>query len=145
MADHVSSDHPSVHTVRATLTETTTGYKLEIPADDRDRFEVDEVVRVVVEGDELFARVERALTGEELAIPGVYETPGAARDPREGVDRLAAWVSDRGVRAGGSVLVDVVESGFLYGLRKPGESAVYTAREPPADSLSAIAEDLEER
>lgn len=144
MADHVSSDHPSVHTVRATLTETTTGYKLEIPEDDREQFTADEVVRIVLEDDELYARVERALTGETLSIPGVYETPGVARDPREGVDRLSAWVSERNVRAGGSVLVDVVEPDFLYGLRKPGETAVYTAREPPSDSLAAIADDLEE-
>ncbi|WP_265108993.1 DUF7112 family protein [Halosolutus halophilus] len=144
MADRVSSDHPSVRTVRATCAETPTGRRLDIPTDDRDAFPTDEVVRVVLDGDELFARVERALTGDDLSIPGVYETPDLARDPSGGTDRLSAWIDDYDVPAGGSVLVDVVEPDFLYGLRAPGESAYYDAREPPSDSLSSIAENLED-
>ncbi len=145
MADRVSSDHPSVQTVRATLTETATGVRLEIPAADREAFPVDEVVRLVLDGDELFARVERALTGDDVSIPGVYDAPRFARDPREGEDRLSAWVDDHDVRTGGSVHVDVVEPEFLYGLRAPGETAVYEAREPPNDSLASIAEDVEDQ
>lgn len=143
MADRVQSDHPSIHTVRATLEETATGHRLTIPSDERDRFPVDEVVRVVIEGDRRFARVERALTGDELVIPGVYDAPRFARDPGDGTDRLATWVAGNDVRAGGSVLVDVVEPEFLYGIRAPGETTVYEATEPPDESLSAIAEDLE--
>ena len=145
MADRVSSDHPSVQTVRATCTATPTGRRIEIPTDERDAFPTDEVVRVVIEGDELFAQIERALTSEERSIPGVYETPDLARDPTGGTDRLAAWIDDSGVPTGGSVLVDVVEPAFLYGLRTPGETAYYDAREPPSDSLSSIANDLEEQ
>lgn len=142
MADRISSDHPSVRTVRATCTATPTGSRLELPPDDRDAFPIDEVVRVVIDGDELFARIERALTGDELLIPGVYETPDQARNP-SGTDRLAAWIDDEGVAAGSSILVDVVEPDFLYGLRTPGTSTYYDAREPPDESLSSIAEDLE--
>ncbi|SFB78824.1 hypothetical protein SAMN05444422_10210 [Halobiforma haloterrestris] len=142
MVDRVASDHPSVRTVRSTCTETATGVRLEIPADDRDAFPTDEVVRIVLDGDELFARVERALTGDELSIPGVYETPDLARDPGGGTDRLAEWVDDHGVPPGGSALVDVVEPEFLYGLREPGETTYYDAHEPPSDSLSEIAETL---
>ncbi|WP_254766628.1 DUF7112 family protein [Salinilacihabitans rarus] len=144
MADRVSSDHPSVETVRATLAETATGIRVDLPGDEQEAFPADEVVRVVLDGDERFARVERALTGEELSIPGVYDTPDFAREPREGTDRLPGWVDDNGVRTGGSVLVDVVEPEFLYGLRAPGETAYYDAREPPADSLAEIAKDLED-
>ncbi|WP_408957123.1 hypothetical protein [Natrinema sp. 74] len=144
MADRIASDHPSVQTVRSTCTETATGVKLEVPAEDRDAFTTDEVVRVVVEGEELFARVERALTGDELAVPGVYETPDQARDPSGATDRLSEWIDEIGVPAGGSVLIDVVEPEFLYGLRAPGETAFYDAREPPSDSLSEIAKDLED-
>jgi len=145
MADRIASDHPSVETVRSTCTETATGVKLAVPADDRDAFPTDEVVRVVLDGEELFANVERALTGDDLSIPGVYETPESARDPSNATDRLIAWVDDHGVAAGGSVLIDVVEPDFLYGLRAPGETAYYDAREPPSDSLSEIAKDLEEQ
>jgi hypothetical protein len=143
MADRVSSDHPSVQTVRSTCAETATGVKLEIPADDRDAFVPDEVVRVVVDGTERFARVERALTGDELSIPGVYDTPDQAREPGSGPDRLEEWIDDQGVRTGGSVLVDIVEPEFLYGLRSPGETNYYDAREPPSDSLHDIAKDLD--
>ncbi|MXV60744.1 hypothetical protein GS429_01385 [Natronorubrum sp. JWXQ-INN-674] len=143
MADRISSDHPSVQTVRSTCTETATGVRLEVPADDRDAFPTDEVVRIVLDGDELFGLVERALTGDELSVPGVYETPDQARDPSGATDRLAEWVDDHGVPAGGSVLVDVIEPEFLYGLRTPGETTYYDAREPPSESLSDIAKDLE--
>ncbi|SDR38586.1 DUF7112 family protein [Natronobacterium texcoconense] len=144
MGDRVSSDHPSVRTVRTTCTETATGVRLSIPADDRDAFPTDEVVRIVLDGDELFARVERALTGEELSIPAVYETPDLARDPSGGTDRLTEWIDDHGVSAGGSALVDVVEPDFLYGLREPGATAYYDAHEPPSESLSDIAKSLED-
>ncbi|MDS0476491.1 hypothetical protein [Natrinema sp. 1APR25-10V2] len=144
MADRIASDHPSVQTVRSTCTETATGVKLEVPAEDRDAFTTDEVVRVVVGGEELFARVERALTGDELAVPGVYETPDQARDPSGATDRLREWIDEADVPMGGSVLIDVVEPEFLYGLRAPGETAFYDAREPPSDSLSEIAKDLED-
>ncbi|QCS41358.1 hypothetical protein [Natrinema versiforme] len=144
MSDRIASDHPAVDTVRSTCTETATGVKLEVPADDRDQFPTDEVVRVALDGEERFARVERALTGEELSIPGIYDTPDLARDPSGATDRLAEWTDDHDVPAGGSVLIDVVEPEFLYGCRAPGETAYYDAREPPTESLSEIAKDLEE-
>lgn len=145
MSDRIASDHPSVQTVRSTCTETATGVKLEVPGDDRDAFPTGEVVRLVLDGEELFAKIERALTGDELSIPGVYETPDQARDPGGATDRLTEWTDEHDVPAGGSVLIDVVEPEFLYGLRAPGETAYYDAREPPNESLSEIAKDLEDR
>ncbi|WP_247002743.1 DUF7112 family protein [Halosolutus gelatinilyticus] len=144
MADRISSDHPSVRTVRATLSKTATGVRLDVPSDDRDAFPVDDVVRVVLDGDERFATTQRALTGDELSIHGVYDTPDVARDPSGGENRLAEWLADRDVQTGGSVLIDVVEPEFLYGLRAPGETAYYDAYEPPSDSLSSIAKNLDE-
>lgn len=143
MADRISSDHPSVQTVRATCTETPTGHSVDLPSEDRDAFPVDEVVRIVLEEDELFARIERSLTGDELSISGVYETPDGAREPGSGPDRLADWIDDHDVSTGGSILVDVIEPEFLYGLREPGATAYYDASEPPSDSLSDIATRLE--
>ncbi|MBZ6495413.1 DUF7112 family protein [Natrinema longum] len=145
MTDRIASDHPSVETVRSTCTETATGVKLEVPADDRSAFPTDEVVRIVLEGTERFARVERALTGEDLAIPGIYDTPDLARDPSGGTDRLAEWTATQEVPAGGSVLIDVVEPEFLYGVRAPGETTYYDAHEPPSGSLSEIAKNLEDQ
>ncbi|RQG92750.1 hypothetical protein EA462_00520 [Natrarchaeobius halalkaliphilus] len=145
MADRISSDHPSVQTVRSTCTETTTGVALVISAADRDAFSIDDVVRFVLDRDQRFARAERALTGDELTIRGVYETPQGARDPGDETDRLEQWAVEAGIQPGGSVLIDVVEPGFLYGLRKPGKTAYYDAYEPPSDSLSEIARNLDDR
>ena len=143
MADRISSDHPSVTTIRATLAPTATGVRVEVPPDERDAFPAGDVVRVVCDGSERFARVERSLTADGLSIPGVYDSPSHARSPGDGPDRLPAWVDDHGIRTGGSVLVDVVEPDFLYGLRAPGEDAYYDAREPPSESLASIAKNLE--
>lgn len=144
MADRVSSDHPSVETVRSTCTETATGVRLEIPDDDHDLFPLDDVVRVVLDGDQRFARVERALTGADRWVRGVYDRPADARDPSGATDRLAPWIDDHGIRAGGSVLIDVVEPEFLYGLREPGATAYYDAYEPPNEGLRDIARNLDD-
>ena len=143
MADRISSENPSVHTIRASLEATATGSRVSIPTDEESHLPVDDVVRVVCDGAERFARIERPLDSETLAIPAVYASPRHARDPGTGEDRLAVWVDANGIRGGGSVLVDVIEAEFLYGLRAPGETAVYEAKEPPSDSLASIAEDLD--
>ncbi|WP_257299918.1 hypothetical protein [Haloarchaeobius sp. FL176] len=144
MADRVSSD--AVPTVRATLAKhgATGRLKLELPADETDRFPAEEVVRLVLDGDRYFARIESALTGDELLIAGAFETPSAARNPGEGENHLTTWCEANGRGAGGSVLVDVVEDGFQYGLRAPGGRAVYDALEQPDGSLASIASDLED-
>lgn len=144
MADRVSSD--AVPTVRATLAKhgATGRLKLELPADEAEQFPTDEVVRVVLDGDERFARVESSLTGDELLVSGVFDTPSAARNPGEGENHLTDWCEANGRSAGNSVLVDVVEAEFQYGLRAPGDRAVYDALEQPDGSLAAIASDLED-
>ena len=143
MADRISSDNPSIRTVRATLEATATGQRVTIPGEDSDQFPDDEVVRVVCDGKERFARPRRALGDDELSIPALYDSPRFARDPGSGEDRLADWVETSDVRVGGSVLVDVIEPAFLYGLRAPGETTVYEASEPPDEGLASIAEELD--
>ncbi len=130
-------------TIRATATPTATGHRISIPADETAEFPADTVVRVVLDGQERFCRIDRPLTGDGLTIDGVYDTPASARQPGTGEDRLAEWLSTNGID-GGSVLVDVVEEDFQYGLRPPGETTIYTAKEPPSESLSSIAESIDE-
>lgn len=144
MADRVSSEHPSVRTIRATCTETTTGVRLEIPAADTDAFPLEEVVRVVLDGEERFARIDRGLTDDQYLIRGIFATPDGARGDGGGPDLLSPWVDDHDVRIGGSVLVDVVEPDFLYGLREPGATTFYDAHEPPSTGLQDIARGLED-
>jgi len=144
MADRVSSD--AVPTVRATLVEhgAMNRVRVQIPEDDMDRFPAGEVVRVVVDGDTYHSEVNRHLTDDTYLLAGAFDTPEAARE-RSGTDHLGAWCDDVGRDPGGSVLVDVIEDEFLYGLRAPGTKSYYTAHEAPDESLASIAEDVQGR
>lgn len=142
MADRIASDTESVATHRLTIETVgrTSRPRLELPAELD--LEADDVVRLTLDGSEYHTRVESNLEGE-LELRGAFDNPRLARSD-DGEDRLAAWVDDSGVEAGRSVLLDVLTAGYHYGLREPGERVVYTARDPPDDSLSSIAESLEE-
>src|SRR6056297_3076884 len=133
MADRISSDHSSLTTVRATLVRSggLDRPKVEIPADDADAFPDGELVRVVADDTEYRARIESPLTDDGREIRGLYDSPRLARNPDEGENRLGEWVEGTGVEFGQSVLVDVVEPGFKYGLREPGERVFYDATESP--------------
>lgn len=145
MADRVSSDHSSVATVRATLTRSgaTSRPLVSLPEDSDADFPADEVVRVVVDGQEYHALVERPLTGDGFELRGAYDTPEMART-KQGENRLREWTERANVSFGGSVLVDEVEPGFQYGIREPGTRVVYEAKSKPNSSLADIAKDLDE-
>jgi len=142
MADRVASDSPAVMSARVDLTTSgaTDRPVVRIPPD-ADVTPPTDVLRLVVADTEYHAPFERHLTGDAIEVAGAYDTPSMARE-RDGENRLRAWVEAADVRIGGSVLLDEVTPGFKYGLRAPGERAVYEATEAPDDSLSSIAEDL---
>lgn len=144
MTQRVSSD--TTETVRATLAQAgaTNRANIEIPADDEDSFPADELVRVVMDDTEYRARIERPLTGDGRLIRGVYDTPRLARNPGEGENRLSEWFADSNRSFGQSVLIDVVEEGFKYGIREPGSRAVYEATETPNESLADIARQVDD-
>ncbi|WP_049902194.1 DUF7112 family protein [Halococcus agarilyticus] len=141
MPERVPHDHPSVETVRATLARRgrSSRPRLALP-DDADRFPTG-TTRLVLGGETHHARIESGLDGDR-EITGAYDNARLARD-RDGTDRLDEWRSSAGIDLGRSVVVDVVEPGFLYGVREPGERAVYEATEPPDEGLAAIARDLD--
>lgn len=143
MADRLPSDHDSIPTDRATLVRRggTSRPALELPTDSSIQYPNDEVVRVVLDGDERHARITGSASG--LRIPGIYDDPSFARDPGSAPNRLVQWVDAAGLELGGSVLVDEIEPGFKYGLRVPGERVVYEATESPDDSLASIAKQVE--
>ena len=146
MTDRISSDHPSITTVRATLERhgATDRPRIAIPPTHAEAVPAGEVVRLVLDERTYHARVDRTFDGEGRQLTGAYDSPTYAREPGSGPNRLAAWVASADLTIGGSVLVDVIEPGFAYGLRKPGATAVYDAIEPPKDSLAAIARSIEE-
>lgn len=142
MPDSVPSD--AVDSVRATLDRAgrTDRPKVTLPDEDRDRFPRDEVVKLVLDGTTRHARVERAID-DTLELRGAYANPRQAREG-DGENHLPAWVDDAGLDFERTVHVDVVEAGALYGLRAPGERAVYEVPDSPDESLADIAKQVEE-
>lgn len=149
----VPSDHPTMTTIRATLARSgaTARPRVDLPDDETaggedvdEDFPADEIVRLVLDGTEYHARIERAFGGDGLQIRGAYDTPRLARNPGEGANRLVEWFESSDLEFGRSVLVDVVTAGFKYGLREPGTRAVYSATEAPDESLASIARQLED-
>lgn len=141
--DRVSSENPSVETVTGTVRRYggTSRPQVELPADAADDFPADEVVRVTLAGTSYRTRIERS--GDSPVLRGAYETPSQAREPGSAEDFLREWLADAELDVGRSVLVDVIEPGYAYGVRAPGETAYYDATEKPKDSLADIARDLD--
>ena len=146
MTDRISSDHPSITTVRATLARhgATDRPRIAIPSTHAEAFPAGEVVRLVLDERTYHARVDRTFDDDGRQLTGVYDSPTFAREPGSGPNRLVSWVASADLAIGGSVLVDVIEPGYASGLRKPGATVVYDAVEPPKDSLAAIARSIEE-
>jgi hypothetical protein len=102
----------------------------------------DGIVRIEADETTYHAPVDVDLNGD-VAIRGLYDNARLARTG-DGANHLAEWVDSKGLDAGRSALVDLVVEGEQYGLRAPGERAVYEVADGPDDSLAAIAEDLGE-
>jgi len=119
---------------------------IELPADvDTDTggtVPVEAVVRIVLDGSTRHCRFD-AHSGSVRAT-GIFDTPDLVRSPGDGENRLREWVEAKGLSTGRTVHLDVIEAGFAYGLRAPGESVVYDApSKSPDDSLASIAEQLD--
>lgn len=141
MADYVT--HESCTTYDATLERAggTSRPEVRLPEAASEEFPEGDVVRLVLDSSEYRAQLRTDTKGRPV-IRGAYDTPDLARNPTGGENRLREWVDKKGLDVGRSVHVDVVESGFKYGLRAPGEEATYKASQKPKDSLADIAKDL---
>jgi hypothetical protein len=143
MADHVT--HESVQSVSGTLARAggTRRPEIRVPETAADQFPDKDVVRLVLDGTEYRSQLAARPDGTPV-IRSAYESPSEARTPGDARNHLVEWVESRDLSEGRTVHVDVVESGFKYGLRAPGESATYHATEPPSSSLADIASSVEE-
>lgn len=142
MDDRVSSDSPSIRTVRGRLESSgaTNRPRITLPTEGWDEVP-DDGIRLVLDGTQYHADVRA--DEETTVIRGAYDNARLARTPGEGENRLPAWVDDVGLSLDRSVLVDEVVPGTLYGVRAPGTTATYEPIEPPRPSLSRIAENLD--
>ena len=142
MADSVPSD--AVNSVRATLVRAgrTDRPKVTVPDEATDQFPEFEVVRIGTGNDTYFARVELAID-DTMEIRGLYDNARLAKEG-DGENHLPAWADDNGLDFERTVHLDIVDEGFFYGLRAPGERVVYRVPDRPDDGLSDIAEGIEE-
>lgn len=145
MPARIPSDHDSIETCRATVERVgrTDRLKVALPSDAAGDLDAGDVVRLVLDGTTYHTRVETDFDGN-YEFRGAFQSPTLARDPDADRDNLPDWLSDAGIDAGGSVLVDVVTAGVQYGLRAPGTRTVYEAADQGNDDLASIARDLEE-
>lgn len=142
MPERIPHDHPSVQTYRAYLARSggTRRPCLRVP-DDAD-LDAGDVIRLVLDGTQYHAEVGEDAQG--LLVRGAFDNRRLARAPGEGENRLLEWADDHDREPGDAVDFDEVEPEFLYGLRAPGERAVYEATERPNQSLADIARSLDD-
>ena len=141
MADRLPSDHDAVETHRATVSQVGRTGRPQVEIPDAVPLDGDDVLRVVLDGEEYRGRVETTLDDEPV-IRRLADNARLVRDG-EGEDRLAEWFDDIDVAFGDSVHFDVVTEGHKYGLRSPGTRVVYTATDGPDSSLADIARNLD--
>ena len=144
MSERLPSDSTAITTHRAAITRLggTRRQCLRLPPVVDDDVDAGDRLRVVIEGTEYHAVVGADDSGRLLE--GAFDNPRLARTTGEGSNRLAAWLRTLGRSPGDSVELDVVVAGEQYGLRAPGERAVYTVRQGPRDSLASIADGLDD-
>lgn len=143
VADRIPHDHPSVETVRASI-ERAGGMnhpKLVLPADSHLFPAAPEIVHLVLDGTAFHAPIEYDFD-DVPEIRSAWDNPRIARD-RDGENRLHDWYTTSDLEFGRSVHLDVVEQGHLYGVRAPGEEAIYTDLPKPNESLADIASSLD--
>lgn len=142
MTDRVSHDHPTVDTIPASIGRFGGTTRPEIRLQDPIAVDAGSVTRLVLGGSTYRARIVG--TDEKPVVRGAYETPDLARNPGTGHNYLPDWIEDRDLTPGRTVHVDVVEEGFKYALRAPGETATYRMGRPD-DTLADIAKQLTDR
>jgi hypothetical protein len=143
VSDRIPSDHGTVDSHRVRLATVGRTGRPRVPLPEDLDCASDDVVSLSLEGDRGRAHVATDLSGKPV-IDGVYANARLARADDEGDNALTSWVAGCGLSADDPLLVDVLASGYAYGLRRPGERVVYRAVDPPDASLAEIARELDE-
>jgi hypothetical protein len=99
------------------------------------------VVRIVLDGSEYRTQAVQPFREDGIEIRGVFDSARETREPQVGDRHLTRWIEAKGVEPGRTVHLDIVVPDYRYGLRVPGQEAVYHPSEPDS-SLRNIAEDL---
>lgn len=139
MTDHVT--HESVESVAGSVERVGGTRRRQVVAPDLEPPD-DDVVRLDIDGTTYRAAVQ--VTGDgDLAFRSAHDSPSQARTGA-GTDHLPSFLDDHDLAVGRTVHVDVVDEGFRYGLRAPGQAATYRTTGGPRSSLADIARSLDE-
>lgn len=144
MSNRLPSDSEAVDTARAELVRLGSARRqgIRLPEAASNELAAGDAIRLVFDGTEHHAIIAEDTRG--LLIRGAYDNTRLARSTGEGENRLAEWLGELGRESGNSIEFDTVVDGEQYGLRAPGERAIYTVTQGPRSSLASIAEDLDE-
>ncbi|UIO99762.1 hypothetical protein Hbl1158_14760 [Halobaculum sp. CBA1158] len=147
MSDRLASDAADVNSLRARLARSggTRLPCLRIP--EEAALSAGDEVRLVLDGHQRHAEVTSDSTG--LLVRGAYDDRRRMREATDadgagdgGANRLVEWAREHDREPGDAVDLDEVDPGYLYGLRVPGDRAVYTVTKRPDEGLRDIAESL---
>ncbi|MDZ7850956.1 MAG: hypothetical protein U5K70_09275 [Halodesulfurarchaeum sp.] len=141
MTDRIAHDHPTVDTFDAKIGRHGGTTRPEVVIEESLAVEHGTLVRLVLDGTEYRAPVEVSEAGSAV-LRHAAAAPSGARNPGSVVNALAEWLAAQNLEIGHSLHLDVVEPGFRYGLRAPGDQAIYDAGRPD-ESLAGIARSLD--
>lgn len=142
MTDRIPSDHATVTTHRAQVARSGGTRRPCLRLPDDAGLSSGDYVRLVFGGDdECHTRVQEDATG--LLVRGAYDLKAEARDPAGAENRLVEWLQSKGRDPDSVVEFDEVLTGDLYGIRVPGQRAVYRVESSPSGSLQDIANNLD--
>jgi hypothetical protein len=141
VTDRLPSDHDTVDSHRVTLERVGRTNRLRVPLPDDLAHQPGDILHLSFEGTVAHARVTERLDGRAV-LDRAADNRRLARHG-DGADRLHEWTQEAGLAVGDPIVVDVVTPDYAYGIRRPGERIIYAAPDPPSDSLTRLAEDLE--
>lgn len=138
--ERLRSDHPTIPTHTGAVIRY--GSRRRALAISHDELFSETVVRIIADETEWFTQPIRE-QGQRWVISGLYTQPGAAREYDQTETKLADWLEKRDLSPGRTVFVDVIDEGVKYGLRGPGEDAVYQVPDQSAAGLVDIAREID--
>ena len=144
MSTRLPSDSDAVDSYRATIVRRGGSRTpcLELPTAVAETVAIDDRLTIVIDGAEYYATVAGDSNG--LLVYGAYETRKQARQTGKGTNQLGAWPRGLDRETGDSVMWDSIVDSERYGLRAPGDRAIYTVKHEPRDSLQSIAKSLDD-
>jgi hypothetical protein len=142
VTDRIPSDHDAIDSHRVHISTVGRTRRRQVVLPTGLECSLDDLVFVSLEGEGRHAAVTANLNSEPT-LQDAFVTRQLART-QGGDDELGVWLDDNGLTDGDPLILDILRTGYAYGLRRPGERVVYSPPEPPDSTLQDIADSLDE-